>query len=135
MTLTMGHHAETRRTARNFLIFHTIAVRPLINRTLFIVTGEDDTARFDSRRYSNYDSGHLFLYSFDILFLMTLSQHYLHISAYTSPKDPKLEAFLTSRLHRMQRLSILPTWIELSFERSLKFNHSASQPPNDVTGT
>jgi hypothetical protein len=35
-----------------FLIFHTIAVHPTINCTLLFVTGEDDIARFDSRRYS-----------------------------------------------------------------------------------
>jgi hypothetical protein len=52
MTLTMGHHAETWRTARNVLIFHKVAVRPTINCTIFFVTGEDDIARFDSRQYT-----------------------------------------------------------------------------------
>jgi hypothetical protein len=28
-TLAKGHHAQTRRTARNFLMFHTIAVRQI----------------------------------------------------------------------------------------------------------
>jgi hypothetical protein len=31
-----GHHAEIWRTARNFLIFHTVAVHPTINCTLFL---------------------------------------------------------------------------------------------------
>jgi hypothetical protein len=53
-TLAMGHHAETRLTARNFLIFHMIAVRPTINRTLLFVTGEDNIARFDSLRYNQF---------------------------------------------------------------------------------
>jgi hypothetical protein len=53
MTHVKGHHAETQCTARNFLIFHTIAVRPINNYTLLFVTGEDDIARFDSRRYNN----------------------------------------------------------------------------------
>jgi hypothetical protein len=52
MTLAKGHHAQTRRTARNLLIFHTVAVR-LNNKRYIIMTGEDDIARFDSRRYSN----------------------------------------------------------------------------------
>jgi hypothetical protein len=52
MTLAMGHHAEIRCTAKNFLTFHTVAVHPTINCTLFFVTGEDDIARFDSRRYT-----------------------------------------------------------------------------------
>ncbi len=38
MTLAKGHHAETRCTARNFLIFHTIAVRP-INKLYIIICG------------------------------------------------------------------------------------------------
>jgi hypothetical protein len=56
MTLVMGHHAETQHTARNFLFFHFIAVRPSTNCTLLFVTGGDDIARFDSRRYRNSSS-------------------------------------------------------------------------------
>jgi hypothetical protein len=53
MILAMGHNAETLRTARNFLNFHMVAVRPTKHCTLLFVTREDDIARFDSRRYSN----------------------------------------------------------------------------------
>jgi hypothetical protein len=52
MTLARGHHAQTGRTARNFFIFHTVAVRLIKNCTLLFLTGEDDIARFDSQRYS-----------------------------------------------------------------------------------
>ncbi len=48
----MGHQAQTRRTARNFLMFHTIAVRLTKYIHCFFVTGEDDIARFDSWRYT-----------------------------------------------------------------------------------
>ncbi len=52
MTLVKGHHAQTRRTARNFYFFHTVAVR-LINKLYIIICDkEDDIARFDSRRYT-----------------------------------------------------------------------------------
>jgi hypothetical protein len=54
-TFAKGHHAQTRRTARNFFIFHTVAVHLINNYTLLIVTGEDDIAMFDSRRYSNIE--------------------------------------------------------------------------------
>ncbi len=41
-TLPKGPHAQTWRTARNFLIFfYTIAVRPFITLYYFL-TGEDD---------------------------------------------------------------------------------------------
>ncbi len=49
-TLAMGHHAENRRTAKNYFSFHTVAVHPVIT-IHFFVTGEDDITRFDSRRY------------------------------------------------------------------------------------
>jgi hypothetical protein len=52
MTLAKGHHAQTRGTATNYLIFHTVAVRLNNNGTLLFVTGEDDTARFDSLQYT-----------------------------------------------------------------------------------
>ncbi len=42
----------TRRTARNFL-FHTNNSRPLLNIYIVFVTGEDDIARSDSRRYTD----------------------------------------------------------------------------------
>jgi hypothetical protein len=56
MTLAKGHHAPTRRTARNFLMFHMPAVRLNENCTLLFLTGEDVIARFDSRQYSH--AGH-----------------------------------------------------------------------------
>ncbi len=52
MTLAKGHHAQTRGTARIFLIFHTVAVHLNNNGTLLFVTGEGDIARFNSRRYT-----------------------------------------------------------------------------------
>ncbi len=51
-TLAKGHHAQTQRTAWNFLFFHIIAVRLNDNGTLLFLTWEDDIARFDSRRYN-----------------------------------------------------------------------------------
>jgi hypothetical protein len=56
MTFAKDHHAPTRRTARNFLMFHMAAVRLNENCTLLFLTGEDVIARFDSRRYSH--TGH-----------------------------------------------------------------------------
>ncbi len=53
-TLARGHHAQTRCTARNFLMFHTVSVRPNKNCTLLFLTGEDDIARFDSRHYKRH---------------------------------------------------------------------------------
>ncbi len=55
-----GHHAETRRTARNFLIIHTIAVRPINKLYIIICDWGNDIARFDSHRYSDHDSIELF---------------------------------------------------------------------------
>jgi hypothetical protein len=40
-TLAKGHHAETLRTARNFLFFHMPAVRPELYNIIFL-TGEDE---------------------------------------------------------------------------------------------
>jgi hypothetical protein len=40
MTLAKGHHAQTRHTARNVLIYHTIAIRPFSTYYYFL-TGED----------------------------------------------------------------------------------------------
>ncbi len=47
----MGHHAETQRTVKNFLLFTR---KQYANNKLYIifVTGEDNIARFDSRRYN-----------------------------------------------------------------------------------
>jgi hypothetical protein len=40
-TLVKGHHAQTRRTPRNFLFFHTIAVRPINKLYIIIFDWED----------------------------------------------------------------------------------------------
>ncbi len=37
MTLAKGHHAETQRTARIFLIFHTVAVHPINKLYMYII--------------------------------------------------------------------------------------------------
>jgi hypothetical protein len=57
----MGHQAQTRCTARNFLMFHTIAVRLTKYIHCFFVTEEDDKARFDSRWYSYPQRGTRFI--------------------------------------------------------------------------
>jgi hypothetical protein len=51
-TLVRGHHAQTWRTARNFLNFIDDSNMP--NKTVhyYFLTGEDDIARFDSRQYT-----------------------------------------------------------------------------------
>ncbi len=51
-TLAKGHHTQTWHTARNFFMFHTVAVHLYKNCTLLFLTGEDDIARFDSRKYN-----------------------------------------------------------------------------------
>jgi hypothetical protein len=51
MTLARGHHAQTWRTDRKFLMFHMVAVRLNKNYTLLFLTGEDNIARFNSRQY------------------------------------------------------------------------------------
>jgi hypothetical protein len=77
----MGHLAETRHTARNFLIVHTIAVCPTINCTLLFVTGEDDIARFDSRRY-RYIQPYL-LVSYWVKKIISEYQNYIYIGLVT----------------------------------------------------
>jgi hypothetical protein len=43
-TLAKGHQAQTRSTARNFLIFSQDSSTPIHN-TLFFLTGEDDYSK------------------------------------------------------------------------------------------
>ncbi len=52
-----GSSSQTRRTARNFLMFHQIAVSLSKYIHCFFVTGEDNIARFDSQRYSIVTDG------------------------------------------------------------------------------
>jgi hypothetical protein len=52
MTLAKGHHAQTRRTARNFFSHDSSMPNKTVHYYFF--TGEDDIARFDSRRYNIY---------------------------------------------------------------------------------
>jgi hypothetical protein len=53
-TLARGHHAQTWRTARNFLTFHTVAV--LLNQNFILLFLTGDIARLDSQRYKNINA-------------------------------------------------------------------------------
>ncbi len=59
-TLTKGHHARTQRTAKIFLIFHTIAARPIKTVHFEFLTEEDDIARFDSWQYIKFAASEQF---------------------------------------------------------------------------
>jgi hypothetical protein len=51
-TLARGHHAQTRHTSRNFSNLLHDSSMPNETVRYYFLTGEDDTARFDSRRYN-----------------------------------------------------------------------------------
>jgi hypothetical protein len=51
MTLSKGHYAQTRHTARKYFNVSHDSSTPYKNLTLLFLTGEDDIARFDSRQY------------------------------------------------------------------------------------
>ncbi len=62
-TLAKGHLVKTRSTDRKFLMFHTISVRLIKTVHYSFLTGEDDIARFNSRRYSvHYSTLHNMLH-------------------------------------------------------------------------